>query len=181
METIDKKQANSFKTLKDVLGIKNSMASPRLVKVVVGTSFGKVGNRKERGKFIAERLEKITGQKASPRPAKQSVASFKLREGEVIGLSTTLRGERMKSFLDKLFNVAIPRTRDFRGFSKSGIDNMGNYTMGIKEHTIFPETADEDVRDVFGMSITIVTTAKDKKAAEAFLVHLGVPFKKEKK
>mgnify|MGYP000308384814 CR=1 FL=1 len=178
METIDKKQASSFKALKDALGIENLLASPRLVKVVVSTSFGKASNRKERGKFVAERLAKITGQKPSLRPAKHSVASFKLREGETIGLSVTLRGQRMKSFLDKLFNVAIPRTRDFRGFDKKGIDSMGNYTMGLKEHTIFPETSDEDIRDVFGMSITMVTTAKDTKSAEAFLVHLGVPFKK---
>jgi len=181
METTNKKQESSFKALKDTLGVSNLLASPRLVKVVVSTSFGKSANRKERGKFIAERLAKITGQKPSERPAKHSVASFKLREGEVIGLSVTLRGDRMKTFLDKLFNVAIPRMRDFRGFDKKGIDNIGNYTVGITEHTIFPETADEDIRDVFGMSITIVTTAKDKKSAEAFLAHIGVPFKKENK
>jgi len=181
METIDKKQASSFKALKDTLGVSNLLASPRLVKVVVSTSYGKASNRKERGIFISERLAKITGQKPAFRPAKHSVAAFKLREGDSIGLSVTLRGNHMKTFLDKLFNVAIPRMRDFRGFDKKGIDDMGNYTVGITEHTIFPETADEDVRDVFGMSITIVTTAKDKKAAEVFLAHIGVPFKKQKK
>jgi len=100
--------------------------------------------------------------------AKQSIASFKLRQGDKIGIVTTLRGDKMYGFLDKLINVAIPRMRDFRGLNRKGIDEMGNYTIGIKEHTIFPETADEDIRDVFGLSATLVCTAKNKKEGIAF-------------
>jgi large subunit ribosomal protein L5 len=119
----------------------------------------------------------ITGQKASPRPAKQSIASFKLREGEIIGYQVTLRGKRMQHFLDKLIHIALPQTRDFRGLKTSSIDEMGNYTLGIRENTIFPETADEELKDVFGMSITIVTTAKTKTESEALLRHIGFPLK----
>jgi len=108
-----------------------------------------------------------------------SVAGFKLREGNIIGYQVTLRGARMNDFLDKLINVALPRTRDFRGLSVSSIDEMGNYNIGIKEHTIFPETSDEDINDVFGLGITIVTTAKTKKEAEALLRGIGIPLKKE--
>jgi len=156
------------------------MAAPRLTKVVVSAGFGSRRD-KARAELVCDRLSKITGQKVSPRQAKQSIASFKLRQGEVIGAAATLRGPRMYGFLDKLVNVAIPRTRDFRGLSARGIDAMGNYTMGIKEHLIFPETADEDVRDVFGFSVSIGTTSKSKEQAEALLRALGFPFKTKDK
>src|SRR6185436_18946138 len=128
---------------------------------------------------IAERMSKITGQKAALRGAKQSISSFKVRQGDPIGIVTTLRGKRMYAFLEKLINVALPRTKDFRGINRSAVDSIGNLTIGIKEHTIFPETADEDIKDVFGMSITIVSSAKNKKEGTAFFELLGVPFKKE--
>ena len=98
-----------------------------------------------------------------------------MREGDTVGLQITLRGARMYDFLDKLIHIALPRTRDFRGLSAKAIDDMGNFTIGIKEHTIFPETSDEDLKDVFGFAITIVTTAKTKAEAEAFLRHIGMP------
>jgi large subunit ribosomal protein L5 len=120
-------------------------------------------------------VARITGQKSSPRSAKISIASFKVREGDTVGLQVTLRGPRMYDFLDKLIHIALPRTRDFRGIPVTAIDDMGNITIGIREHTIFPETSDEDLKDVFGMAITIVTTAKNKKESEAFLRHLGLP------
>jgi len=129
--------------------------------------------------MIADRLAKITGQKAALRGAKQSVSSFKVRQGDPIGIVVTLRGKRMFAFLEKLINVALPRTKDFRGINRTAVDNVGNLTIGIKEHTIFPETADEDIRDVFGMSITLVSTAKNKKEGTAFFEILGIPFKKE--
>jgi large subunit ribosomal protein L5 len=135
-------------------------------------------NDKNKNDFIMGRLAKITGQKPSPRSAKQSIASFKLREGEVIGSMVTLRGERMYSFIDKLINIAFPRTKDFRGLESKGIDDVGNLTIGIKEHTIFPETGDEELKDVFGLAITFVTTAKSKAEAKAFFDYLGIPFKK---
>jgi large subunit ribosomal protein L5 len=128
--------------------------------------------------LIQDRIARITGQKAAPRGAKKSVASFKVREGDVVGYQITLRGERMRDFLDKLIHIAFPRTRDFRGISPTSIDEIGNITIGIKEHTIFPETSDEDQRDVFGLSVTIVTTAKSRAEAEAYLRHIGLPLKK---
>ena len=164
--------------LKGELGYKNIMQTPRLEKVVVSVGIGKIED-KARKEVIFDRLSRITGQKPSPRPAKQSIASFKLRQGEIIGYQVTLRGDRMHHFLDKLIHVALPQTRDFRGLKATAIDDMGNITLGIKEHTIFPETSDEDIRDVFSLAITIVTTAKSKAEAEAFLRHIGLPLQKE--
>jgi len=178
MENIKTKLAKAFDALKGTFGYKNVMQSPRLEKVVVSVGIGKIDDKAKRER-IAERLALITGQKPSPRPAKQSIASFKLRQGDIIGYQVTLRGARMHSFLDKLINVALPQTRDFRGLKATAIDEMGNITLGIKEHTIFPETADEDIRDVFSLAITIVTTAKTKPEAEAFLRHLGLPLKND--
>jgi large subunit ribosomal protein L5 len=169
------RQQTSFDTLSGEFGFTNRLAAPRLVKVVISTGVGKAD--KNRKALIAERMARITGQKPSPRAAKQSIAQFKLREGDIVGYQSTLRGARMYDFLDKLIHIALPRTRDFRGLSATAIDDMGNMTIGIKENTIFPETSEEDLKDVFGLAITIVTTAKSKKEAEAFFRHLGVPLK----
>jgi len=98
--------------------------------------------------------------------------------GDTVGYQVTLRGKRAEDFLNRLVNIALPRTKDFRGISAGAIDEMGNYTLGIKENTVFPETSDEELKDVFGMAVTIVTTAKNKKEAQAYLEHLGFPFKK---
>ena len=166
-----------FTTLAPKLGLKNPMELPRIQKVVVSVGVGSFKDKKKI-ELAANRLEKITGQKPSPRGAKQSVAAFKTRQGDVVGLQVTLRGARMFDFLDKLIHIALPRTKDFRGVAKTAVDEMGNITIGIKEHTIFPETSDEELKDVFGMAITITTTAKEKKAMEAFLEYLGFPFKK---
>ncbi len=178
MKTIKEQQNSTFEALKEEFGYTNVMQAPRLVKVVINSG---TGSSKDKGRndLIADRLSKIVGQKPAPRAAKKSVAAFKLREGDQIGVMVTLRGARMYAFLDKLINVAFPRTRDFRGLKKTGIDEVGNYTIGLKEHTIFPETSDEDLRNVFGMAITIVTTAKSKAEADAFFTHLGMPFKKD--
>ncbi len=177
MESVKEKQNKAYEALKKEFGYKNSMAAPKITKVTINVSTGSSKDRK-RNELIVDRLSKITGQKPALRGAKKSIASFKLREGDKIGVITTLRGKRMYSFLDKLINIAIPRMRDFRGLEKKGIDEMGNFTIGIKEHSIFPETSDEDLRNVFGMSITITTTAKDKAEAEALLKLIGIPFKK---
>lgn len=177
MESVKENQKKAFELLKDKFGYKNTMAAPKILKVVVSSSTGSSKDRK-RNDLVLDRLSKITGQAPALRGAKKSIATFKLREGDKIGVITTLRGERMFGFLDKLINAAIPRTRDFRGLERKGIDEMGNYTIGVKEHTIFPEASDEDLKDVFGMSITIVTTAKTRDEAEAFLELIGIPFKK---
>ncbi len=177
MKTTAEKIQESYKTLKTELGVKNVMALPRITKVVINSGTGKAKDKK-RNELIADRLAKITGQKPSPRGAKQSIATFKLRQGEVIGMTVTLRGKRMYGFLDKLINVAFPRTRDFKGFDEKGVDELGNMTIGLRENIIFPETTDEELKDVFGFAITIVTTAKDRKSALAFFKAIGFPFKK---
>jgi large subunit ribosomal protein L5 len=169
------KQAQAFDTLKGQFGYTNVFASPRLVKIVISSGVGKAD--KARKQVVESRLARITGQKAAPRAAKQSIAQFKMREGDIVGFQVTLRNVRMYHFLDKLIHIALPRTRDFRGLSAGSIDQMGNYTIGIKDITIFPETSEEDLKDVFGLSITFVTTAKTKEEAEAFLRHLGLPMR----
>lgn len=179
METVKQKEKKAFTTLKPKYGYKSSMAAPHLVKVVVASGTGSgIKRDKDRNKFVMERLAKMTGQKPATRGAKKSVASFKIRLGDPIGVLVTLRGARMYGFLDKLINVAIPRTKDFRGIERKVVDNIGNLTMSIKEHTIFPETGDEDIKDLFGLAVTIVTTAKTKAEATEFFELIGIPFKK---
>ena len=177
MESVQARTKQAFATLKDTFGYKNPHQAPKVEKVIISVGTGRVDD-KAKIALIQNRLAMITGQKASARPAKQSIASFKLREGDIVGYQVTLRGARMNHFLDKLIHLALPQTRDFRGLKVSSIDEMGNYTLGIKDNTIFPETADEELKDVFGMSITIVTTAKTKAESEAFLRHIGFPLKK---
>lgn len=176
MTLTQEKQKSAYATFKDEFGYKNVMAAPRLMKIVVSSGVGKAKD-KNRLKLVDDRMARITGQKPSARPARKSIAQFKLREGEIVGYQVTLRGERMYNFLDKLIHIALPRTRDFRGLTKTAIDDMGNMTIGIKESSIFPETSEEDLKDVFGVAVTLVTTAKSKPEAEAFLRHLGVPMK----
>ena len=178
MESTKVKVQKAFQSLKETSGYSNSMQAPRLVKVVLSAGTGSFKD-KTKNKTVEDRLRKLAGQKPSERGAKQSIAAFKVREGDPVGFQVTLRGPRMYDFLDRLLNVALPRTKDFRGIPTTGIDEMGNYTFGIREHTIFPETADEDIRDIFGLAVTVVTTAKSKKEARAFFEYLGFPFKKE--
>jgi len=177
MKPIKEKIKDAFKDLKESQGYKNPMQAPRIVKVVMSAGTGSFKDKKK-GELALDRVAKITGQKPSVRGAKQSIAAFKVRAGDPVGLQVTLRGKRMYDFLDKLINIALPRTKDFRGISVKSIDDMGNYTLGIKEHIIFPETADEELKDVFGLAVTIVTTGKSKKETEAFFRALGFPFKK---
>ncbi|MGB8815991.1 MAG: 50S ribosomal protein L5 [Minisyncoccia bacterium] len=177
MISLKEKQNKAFDLLKDKLELKNKMQAPKVTKIVVNVGVGSLKD-KNKLKIIEDRIAKITGQKAMIKGAKQSIASFKVREGDTVGVAVTLRGQRMFDFIDKLVFVALPRTKDFRGISKSGIDEMGNLSIGMKENTIFPESSDEDLKDVFGMAVTIVTTAKDKKTAETFFEYLGFPFKK---
>lgn len=167
-------EKSAFKDLKATFGYKNVHQAPHLVKVVISTGIGKIKDKKKI-ELIEDRLAKITGQKAAVRGAKKSVASFKVRQGDPVGYQVTLRGARMYAFLDKLIHIAFPRTRDFRGLSAKAIDSIGNITLGIKEHTIFPETSDEELKDIFGLAITIVTSAKEEKQAEAFFRHIRLP------
>ncbi len=177
MQTYIEKKKTIFDVLKNEFGYTNKMQAPVIEKIVVSAGIGKVTDAKKI-EIIQDRLARITGQKSSPRGAKKSIAAFKLREGDVVGYQTTLRGGRMQDFFDKLVHVALPRMRDFRGIKPSAIDEVGNITIGITEHTIFPETSDEEQKNVFGLAVTIVTTAKKREEAEAFLRYMGVPLKK---
>jgi large subunit ribosomal protein L5 len=174
MSITKEKQQEAYAALKAQFGYTSTMRAPRVQKIVVSSGVGKKRDKKQI-QFISERLARITGQKPSSRAARMSIASFKVREGDTVGLQVTLRGARMFDFIDKLIHIALPRTRDFRGLSPKAIDAMGNMTIGIRENTIFPETSDEDLKDVFGVAVTIVTSAKSKAEAEAFLRHLGLP------
>lgn len=168
------REQTAYTALAKEFGYTSSMQSPRIQKIVVATGVGKKRDIKQL-ELIEDRLARITGQKPAPRTARISIASFKVRQGDTVGLQVTLRGARMYDFIDKLIHIAFPRTRDFRGLSPKAIDEMGNITIGVKEHTIFPETSDEDLKDVFGLAVTIVTSAKSKAEAEGFLRHLGLP------
>ncbi len=168
----------SIPKLQKELGVKNIMAVPKITKVIVSTGVGRYKDPK-RIDLIRDRLSKITGQLPAGRTAKKSIASFKLRQGDAAGLVVTLRGARMWDFLDRLINMAIPRMRDFRGLNPHSIDEIGNLTFGIKEHTAFPETSDEDLRDLFGFAVTVVTSARDRSAAATLLRTIGFPFKKK--
>lgn len=178
--TVKEKEKDAFEKMKSIFHYKNAMGAPKLKKIVVNTGTGTPMKKdKNKNTAISDRMALITGQKGALRGAKQSISSFKVRQGDPIGVVTTIRGKRMYAFLEKLINVALPRTKDFRGINRSGVDNIGNLSVGIKEHTIFPETADEDIRDVFGMSVTLVSSAKNKKEGTTFFEILGIPFKKE--
>lgn len=169
-------QKNTFEALKSQMGYANVMQAPKVTKVVVSTGVGSIKDKK-RLELILDRMTKITGQHPAARAAKKSIANFKVRTGDTAGYQVTLRGARMQSFLDKLIHIVLPRVKDFRGIKPSAIDEMGNITIGVKEHTVFPETADEDAKDVFGLAITIGTTAKNKKEAEGYLRYIGVPLR----
>ncbi|MEX2013379.1 MAG: 50S ribosomal protein L5 [Parcubacteria group bacterium] len=177
MENLKEKSKKAFDALKIEHGYKNRMQAPRVLKVIVSSGVGSFKD-KARFKVVEDRLARITGQKPAPRGAKISVAGFKSRQGDIVGYKVTLRGSRMFDFLDRLVHLALPRTKDFRGISPDAADEMGNYTLGIKEHNIFPETSDEELKDVFGLAVTIVTTAKSKEEVIALLAHLGFPFRK---
>ena len=177
METVQTRLASVYESLKGDFGYKNVNQAPTIEKVVISVGTGRIED-KQKIALIQDRLAKITGQKPAARPARLSIAAFKLREGDIVGYQVTLRGKRKNDFLNKLVHIALPQTRDFRGLKTSSIDEMGNYTLGIKDNTIFPETADEELKDVFGLSITMVTTATTKAEAEALLRHIGLPLQK---
>ena len=164
------------KKLQDEFGIKNPMAIPKVEKVVLNMGVGEaISNIKVLDNAVEE-LATITGQKPVITKAKKSIASFKLREGQSIGTRVTLRGQKMYEFLDRLINIALPRVRDFRGVPTKSFDGRGNYTLGIRDHVIFPEIDVSKVDKSKGMNITIVTTAKNDEQARFLLRELGMPF-----
>jgi large subunit ribosomal protein L5 len=164
--------------LKKEFGISNPMAIPRITKVVCNIGTGEASRNAKILDQAIDELTAITGQKPVVRKARKSIAQFKLRLGMQIGCSVTLRRERMFEFLDRLVNIALPRVRDFRGLSSKGFDGRGNYTMGVKDHLIFPEIDYTKVEFPKGMNITVVTTAQTDDQARFLLQELGFPFVK---
>lgn len=158
-------------------GYKNVNEVPKLEKIVCNMRLGDIKDNAKSIQMAQGELEAICGQKSIVTRAKKSVANFKLREGQVIGVKCTVRGDRMYEFLDRLISIALPRVRDFRGISGKSFDGRGNYSMGVKEQIIFPEIAYETVEKVRGFDICIVTTAKTDDEAKALLVKFGMPFK----
>ena len=157
-------------------GYKSTMQIPRLDKIVVNCGCGEARDNSKVLEAVVGDLTKITGQKAIITKAKKSVANFKLREGMPIGAKVTLRGNKMWEFLDRLFNVALPRVRDFRGISADSFDGRGNYALGVKEQLIFPEIEYDKIDKIRGMDICICTTATTDEEAKELLTQVGAPF-----
>ena len=166
------------KRIQDEFQIKNPMAVPKVEKVVLNMGMGEAIQNAKLLDTAVEELSTITGQKPVVTKAKKSIASFKLREGQSIGTMVTLRGDKMYEFLDRLINIALPRVRDFRGVPTKSFDGRGNYTLGIRDHLIFPEIDAGKVDKSKGMNITIVTSAKNDEQARFLLRELGMPFGK---
>jgi len=160
-------------------GVKNVLAIPKLTKVVINMGVGSVTKNQPQMDALKRDIAAITGQAPSVRSAKVSIASFNLRVGMPVGLSVTLRGTRMYSFIDRLFSIALPRLRDFRGISTKSFDGRGNYTLGFVEHTVFPEIDPAKAAQPHGLEITIVTTAGNPEKSKRLLELLGCPFVKE--
>ena len=165
--------------LKDELGLGNVMEVPRLEKIVINMGVGRATQQASLIEGAQRDLEVITGQKPIVTRAKKSIAGFKLREGQAIGVKATLRGDRAWEFFDRLLSLAIPRIRDFRGLSPRSFDGHGNYTFGVTEQLIFPEIDYDKIDTTRGMDITIVTTARTNEEGRAFLAAFGFPFRQE--
>jgi large subunit ribosomal protein L5 len=159
------------------LDLDNSMAVPRLNKIVVNMGMGEATQNSKIMDPAVNELGQITGQKPIVTKAKKSIAAFKVREGQAIGAMVTLRGDRMYEFLDRLVNIVLPRVRDFKGVSTKSFDGRGNYTIGLHDQLIFPEISYEKVDKMKGMNVTIVTTAANDNQARTLLKHLGMPFR----
>ncbi len=160
--------------MRERFGYTHLLAVPRIEKVVVNVGVGRLKEEKQKEE-VAAHLARITGQKLVGRAAKKSIASFKIREGQIVGYTATLRGQRMYDFLTRLIAAALPRTRDFRGLNPRAIDMGGALTLGIRESIVFPEMASEDVSTPFGLEATVVTNAQNREEAEALFRLLGFP------
>lgn len=169
------------KELKDELNLSNINQVPKLEKIVVNSGLGKGKDDKRLMETAANTLRKITGQQPVETTAKKSIASFKLREGNKIGLKVTLRGERMYEFMDRLVNIVLPRLRDFHGVSVNSFDKQGNYALGLTDQSVFPELSFEETSPAHGLQVIFVIKAEEPDHARALLAKLGVPFAKENK
>ncbi|MBD3359712.1 MAG: 50S ribosomal protein L5 [Candidatus Buchananbacteria bacterium] len=165
--------------LKESFGYTNNLAVPKLKKVVLNAGLGKGVKDSSFMETVENTLTRITGQKPVKTKAKKSISNFKIREGMVIGMKVTLRGETMYDFIEKLIKITLPRVRDFRGLSLKSIDKEGNLNIGIKEHIAFPEIQADEIEKLHGLEMAIVTTAKNREEGEALFKALGFPFKKK--
>ncbi|MCC6368685.1 MAG: 50S ribosomal protein L5 [Bryobacterales bacterium] len=172
-------QKNVIPALVKEFGYTNPMAVPKLEKVSLNVGLGEATQNPKLMDGAVNELNQIAGQRAVISKAKKSIAAFKLRENMAIGCMVTLRGDRMYEFLDRLFNVALPRVRDFRGVSNKSFDGRGNYTLGLKDQLIFPEIDYNKVEKIKGMNICITTTARTDQEGLALLKHLGMPFRQQ--
>jgi large subunit ribosomal protein L5 len=173
----DKYQKDVIPALRKEFGYKNVMAVPKIEKVVVNMGLGEATSNVKIVDTGADELARITGQKAVTRRAKKSIAAFKVRKGQPVGASVTLRGERMWEFLDRLTAIALPRVRDFKGVSPRGFDGRGNYTLGLRDQLLFPEIDYMKVDKARGMNVSVVTTAKTDQEARKLLQFIGMPFR----
>ncbi len=164
--------------LKDDLALGNVMQVPKLEKIVLNMGLGSATKNPRIVEEAVDTLTAITGQKAVTTRAKKAISNFKLRENIAIGAKVTLHGDKMWEFLERFINVSLPRTRDFRGISRKGFDGRGNYTMGVKEQTIFTEIDYDKVNNTLGMDISFVTSAENDEQGRALLTELGLPFRK---
>lgn len=167
--------------LQKELGLKNRHEVPRLEKIVINVGLGRAKDDKKHMEVATNTLRKITGQQPIQTAAKKSIASFKLREGNKIGLKVTLRDKRMYEFLDRLINIVLPRLRDFHGVSNKAFDKAGNYALGLTDQSVFPELSYEETTTVHGMQVIFVINAKEREHARALLEKLGIPFQKGNK
>ena len=163
--------------MKKKFGYSNDLAVPRIEKVVVNIGAGKFSKESDKMEDVMNSLQSITGQRPVKTKARKAIAGFKTRQGMEIGLKVTLRGKRMWDFIDRLVNSALPRTRDFRGISASSVDERGNLNIGIKDHVIFPEIFPEQIKNTFGLQVTMVATAKNKKEGTELFKLLGFPIR----
>ena len=175
---LEKYRKTVIPALRKGFDISNIMAVPKLDKVVINIGIGKIVKDTKFIEKIRSDLALLSGQAPVFRKAKKSISGFKSRQGMKIGLMVTLRGKKMYDFIDRLINVALPGSRDFRGIELKNFDKMGNLNFGIKEHSIFPEIHYENIKDIFGLEVTVVTTAKDKDQSIELLRQIGFPIKK---
>jgi large subunit ribosomal protein L5 len=173
----DKYQKDVVPALRKEFGYKNVMAVPKIEKVVVNMGLGEATSNVKIVDTGADELARITGQKPVTRRSKKSIAAFKVRKGQPVGTSVTLRGERMWEFLDRLMAIALPRVRDFKGVSPRGFDGRGNYTLGLRDQLLFPEIDYMKVDKARGMNVSVVTTAKTDQEARKLLQFIGMPFR----
>lgn len=181
MNLHQKYQTEVRQQMKEELNITNPMAIPRLVKIVVNVGLGEALSDSKVIDRVSEQLAIITGQKPALTRAKVSIAAFKLRAGDAIGLKVTMRGQRMYDFLEKLISIVLPRVRDFRGVSRRSFDGQGNYSLGLREQNVFSEIEYSKIDKARGLEVNFVTTAGDDKTAYLLLNKLGIPFEKESK